>query len=78
MPVSDTDRRWLEVERVSNQVYKIVNNMSMVGLVESDKKNSVEAMVSYLKLERADDIWSEKDWTAIDQRITAGDAYWQS
>lgn len=78
MPVSDTDRRWFEVERVSNQVHKIVNGISMIGLPEENRKNTVEAMIGYLKQERLDDIWSEKDWTTIDQRITAGDAYWQS
>jgi hypothetical protein len=78
MAINDTDRRWLEVERVSNQVHKIVNNISMVGASAENKKNSVESLIAYLKQERLDDIWSEKDWTTIDQRITAGDAYWQS
>lgn len=78
MSLTDEQRRWLEVERVSAQLHKIVNGLTMVGSSEEEKKDRAEKLTAYLKYEKEDEDFASKDWTAIDQRITAGDAYWQS
>jgi hypothetical protein len=80
MAVNETDRDFLRLLHVCDQIENVIAGMKNTGANETEKKANVGSMVMMLEMEILDTKWTEagKDLTRINEVIATGRTYWKS